>query len=301
MARIESYKKFFGLSSAEKICEELTASLLPTNRTYDFFVGWDKAYANIEKFKVEIGILGSLSSTKNFEQDLRKILIEYPKVAKVIPLLIAVRDERFDVLEDLASAKVYSFDFKKEITGDDIDKIIYFTKESGIEGLFKTIRILHDYLLGVEVGLDTNARKNRSGTFMENVIENELNRIKNEVDGCEVFPKGRFNKLKEYGVSVPTELQYRTPDFSIKKADKLLSIEVNFYSGQGSKPQEIVDAYINRQGELRENGWGFIWITDGYGWRQGQNQIKKAVEQMDYVMNISFVKRGFLQSVIQDL
>jgi len=96
-------------------------------------------------------------------------------------------------------------------------------------------------------------------------------------------------------------LQYRTPDFAVKKGNKLISIEVNFYSGQGSKPQEIVDAYINRQNELRKNGWGFIWITDGHGWCEGQNQIKKALEQMDYVMNISFVKRGFLQSVIQDL
>jgi type II restriction enzyme len=301
MAKIESYKKFFGFKTIEDIHKNLVDSLLPTNRTYDFFVNWEKVRSNIEKYKVEIGILGSLSNTKNFEQDLRKILTEYPKVVKVIPLLIAVRDEKFDVLENLASARVYSFDFRKEITKDDIEKIIYFVKESGIEDLFKTIRVLHDYLLGVEVGLDTNARKNRSGTFMENVIEGELKHIKTKVDNFEIFPKGRFNKLEEYGVNVPTELQYRTPDFAIKKSKKLISIEVNFYSGQGSKPQEIVDAYINRQNELRKNGWDFIWITDGHGWHQGQNQIKKAVEQMDYVMNISFVKRGFLQSVVQDL
>lgn len=301
MAKIELYKKFFGLTSNTQIFEELIATLLPTNRTYDFFVNWEKVYGNIEKFKIEIGILGSLSNSKNFDKDLQEMLTEYPKVARVIPLLIAVRSERFDILEDLATARIYSFDFKKEFTKNDINKFICLAKKSGIEELFRTIRVLHDYLLGVEVGLDTNARKNRSGNFMEAVIEKELNHIKSKDGGFEIFPKGQFNRLKEYGVNVPAELQYRTPDFCIKKGGKLLSIEVNFYSGQGSKPQEIVDAYINRQNELRNSGWIFIWITDGYGWQQGQNQIKKAIEQMDYVMNIIFVKRGFLQLVLEDL
>jgi len=187
MAKIESYQKFFGFKTTENIHKNLVDFILSTNRTYDFFVNWKKVRSNVEKFKFEIGILGSLSNTRNFEQDLRKVLTEYPKVVKVIPLLIAVRNERFDVLEDLASARVYSFDFKKEITKEDIEKIIYFVKESGVENLFKTIRVLHDYLLGVEVGLDTNARKNRSGTFMENVIEGELRHIKTKIDNFEIF------------------------------------------------------------------------------------------------------------------
>ena len=76
--------------------------------------------------------------------------------------------------------------------------------------------------------------------------------------------------------------------------------EVNFYSGQGSKPQEIVDSYINRQRELKEDGWGFVWITDGEAWRGGQNQILKAIEQMDFVLNINFAKKGFLKYILEN-
>jgi type II restriction enzyme len=85
-----------------------------------------------------------------------------------------------------------------------------------------------------------------------------------------LFPKGKFRHLaKSYGVQIPQALQERTPDFSIQKGEQLLSLEVNFYSGQGSKPLEIVDAYINRQRELKRSGWEFVWITDGNGWRKG--------------------------------
>lgn len=153
----------------------------------------------------------------------------------------------------------------------------------------------------VEVGLDSNARKNRSGSFMEKVVEEELQNISKEFKDIEIFPKGKFSKLEERGVKVPKELQHRTPDFAIKKGTKLLSMEVNFYSGQGSKPQEIVDAYINRQRELQNSGWQFIWITDGNGWRQGQNQIRKAIEQMDFVLNINFIKKGFLKHILSKM
>lgn len=212
-----------------------------------------------------------------------------------------MHDEKFDVLEDINKNQVYCFDCTKNLTPADIKKFIQFVKKSGIQELFKTIRVLNDYLLGVEVGLDSNARKNRSGSFMENVVEEELRNISKQFKDIEIFPKGKFSKLEEYGVKVPKELKHRTPDFAIKKGTKLLSMEVNFYSGQGSKPQEIVDAYINRQRELQNSGWQFIWITDGNGWRQGQNQIRKAIEQMDFVLNINFIKRGFLKHILSEM
>ncbi len=301
MAKIQSYKSFFGFNNSEQISDAFIGSLLSTNRTYDFFVNWDKVKANVEKFKVEIGILGTLTQSKNFDRDLEKILKEYPKTVKVLPLLVAMHDEKFDVLEDINKNQVYCFDCTKNLTPADIKKFIQFVKKSGIQELFKTIRVLNDYLLGVEVGLDSNARKNRSGSFMENVVEEELRNISKQFKDIEIFPKGKFSKLEEYGVKVPKELKHRTPDFAIKKGTKLLSMEVNFYSGQGSKPQEIVDAYINRQRELQNSGWQFIWITDGNGWRQGQNQIRKAIEQMDFVLNINFIKRGFLKHILSEM
>lgn len=87
-------------------------------------------------------------------------------------------------------------------------------------------------------------------------------------------------------------------DFVVRSGDKYFNIEVNYYSGQASKPQEIVDAYINRNNELKTSGWEFIWITDGDGWRHGTNQLSKAFKEIDYVLNVSLSQKGFLQDIL---
>jgi type II restriction enzyme len=76
---------------------------------------------------------------------------------------------------------------------------------------------------------------------------------------------------------------------------------VNYYSGAGSKPEEIVDAYINRKNELGKHGWGFIWVTDGDAWSTAQNQMRKAFNQMDFVLNIQFARKGLLRDAFIQL
>jgi type II restriction enzyme len=298
MANIEIYNKFFKYDSVEKINKAFTSSLLTTNRTYDFFVNWKKIKQNVDKYKKEIGLLSSLVGSKNFEKELKETLLEYPKTANVIPLLVAIRDKKFDVLKNLDEGELINIDLSQNLDDKSIVKLVDFAKNSGIEDLFQIIKVLSDYIYGVEVGLDSNARKNRSGTFMESVIADELDKIQSTIDNLIIFPKSTFSKLEEHGVKIPNGLKDRTPDFSIKKDNTLFSIEVNFYSGQGSKPQEIVDSYINRQRELKKSNWNFIWITDGSGWRGGQNQILKGFHNIDYVMNINFVKKGFLAYIL---
>ena len=62
---------------------------------------------------------------------------------------------------------------KEDITEKDIEKTLMFIKETGIKSLFidKKIKNLVDYIIGVEAGLDSNARKNRSGHVMEDIVE----------------------------------------------------------------------------------------------------------------------------------
>jgi type II restriction enzyme len=48
-----------------------------------------------------------------------------------------------------------------------------FFRESGLRDILADRKIsnLSDYVFGIETGLDTNARKNRSGTLMEGIVE----------------------------------------------------------------------------------------------------------------------------------
>ena len=51
-------------------------------------------------------------------------------------------------------------------------ELLIFFKETGLKEFFesKIVKNLVDYCIGVEVGFDTNARKNRTGTLMENIV-----------------------------------------------------------------------------------------------------------------------------------
>ena len=269
--------------------------------TFSYFCDWAKIKRNVEKYQYEINILNYLTGATDAKTKLKEILKKNPNVPKVIPLIIAVRDMDIAVIKDPEKPleTLTRYDFKKSpLTDVDISNVIAFCEKSGILALFSNVKIknLRDYLLGVETGLDTNARKNRSGMAMETLISPMLNKTKN----ITIYTQKTFGKLADdIGVSVHDGLKARKFDYVIKTAKNWYNIEVNFYSGQGSKPQEIVDSYINRNNELKQSGWQFIWITDGMGWKSGSSQLKKAFREMDHVLNISFAKSGILQDILR--
>jgi type II restriction enzyme len=162
-------------------------------------------------------------------------------------------------------------------------------------------KCIQDYATGVEVGMDTNARKNRSGSAMEMALKPIVeNIIAKQKSLYTVLFQKKFKYLEDnYNFKVNSSIRNRKADFIIiKNRNKVINIEVNFFSGSGSKPQEIVDSYIERQNELRENGFEFIWITDGIGWREQKNQIEKGFAKIDYLLNLHFVRIGLLEEFL---
>ncbi len=169
----------------------------------------------------------------------------------VFPLIIAVRDLNIKVSE-LDVIKTFSFK-KSKLKDRDIEKILEFCKKTGLMSLFSEIKNLRDYLLGVEVGMDTNARKNRSGSAMELILYEPL-KILSQQNGLQIFTQKQFKIFKKLGYSFPKNLQERKFDFVLIGHNLFINIESNIYGGTGSKPQEIVDAYINRQKDLNDAG-----------------------------------------------
>ncbi len=100
-------------------------------------------------------------------------------------------------------------------------------------------------------------------------------------------------------MSIPQKLLNRKFDYVIIAKNKKFNLEVNYYDGQGSKPQEIVDSYTNRKKALAMAKWGFIWLSDGIGWKKGAHQITNAFNDMDYVLNIEFARKGILEAIVK--
>lgn len=300
------YTNFFGDNDIDGVIEKFHDTLVDTNRGYKFFVDWDKVKMHVEKYKIEFNILNTLIGSKQFEDDLENILVNYPKVLPTIPILLAIRDQKFKVIKDFLDkdSDIVNYDFNiKELTRENVNKIIEFFEKTGLKKFFLELasKSIQDYVTGIEVGMDTHARKNRSGDAMELTLKPIVEEIISRKNSSfKMFFQKKFQYLeKNFNFKVNSSIKNRKADFIIiKDKNKVINIEVNFFSGTGSKPQEIVDSYIERQNELKENGFEFIWITDGEGWRGQKNQIRKGFEKISYLLNLHFVRQGLLEEIL---
>lgn len=300
------YTDFLGLKSFNEIIEKFHNSIIDTNRGHKFFVDWEKIKKHVEEYKVELNILNSLIGSKDFDNDLINLLTKYPEILPAIPILIAIRDRNLRIIRDFLDKEsdIVEYNFnERKLSEKEIQRFIEFFEKTGLKYFFENLsrKNIPDYITGVEVGLDTHARKNRSGKAMELVIEPILKQINSKIsERLDILQQKYFRYIeKNLGFKVSPSLRNRKSDFIIiKNEKKVINIEVNFFRGTGSKPQEIVDSYINRQNDLKEDGFYFIWITDGEGWKGQRNQIKKGFRKIDYLLNLHFVREGLLEEIL---
>lgn len=280
--------KALGFDSFEEYYDTFFATLKETNKKHDYFVDWEKVKQKAEKFENEISLMNVLAKTDEEEREekLREILTEYPDTIQVIPLILAIRDNDVDVLDEEKLEPIH-VDF--DSSNIELDKIVTFCEKSGVLDLFSRIDDLYDYIFGVEVGLDTNARKNRSGKSFESIVETVLERELSDMPGV-TYTSQSILKLK----------RRKYADFVILKDDEpVIGIEVNFYNTTGSKPSEVARSYIKLEQRLVEEEGkvdALIWITDGPAWRKMEEPISSAMRGMDYVLNLEMA-----ESKIRDL
>jgi type II restriction enzyme len=302
MANLSFYSKHLKLSTIDEICRNLCDTLIETNYTYDFFVNWDKATKNRDLYKYEIALLKSLKNSSNPTNDFSKLITQYPEVIKVIPILLACRDGIIKVLDSIETNLNYSeFNFSKQnFSQKEINDITCFTQKTGLLHILCDMESATDYLLGVEVGLDTNARKNRSGAFLERLVTEVLKELSKANKDLIFIEQKSFQYVEEeYHIKIPAELRDRKFDYAVINKGEATNIEVNFYSGTGSKPSEIVSSYSERNRALASADWKFVWLTDGQGWKKMKNPLHIGVSNIDYVINSSMLRKGLLQAIIK--
>lgn len=302
MATLSIYNKFYKVNTINDLVKKFQNTLMLSNKTFSYFVDWDKVRQNVIKYSYEINILNYLIGVTDPKAKLKEILRKNPEVLPVLPLIIAVRDSQIAVIENPVkpseTTRQYDFSKKLKLSDKDIEETLLFCEKAGIFELFSKFQLknLNDFLLGVETGIDTNARKNRSGTAMESLVTPILDKIK----GVKVIKQKTFKYLQEKEkLNVPKKLLNRKFDYAIIVGSKYFNMEVNYYDGQGSKPQEIVDSYTNRRNELVKGGWKFIWLTDGVGWKSGTNQLANAFKDIEFILNLEFARKGILEEIIR--
>ena len=268
---------------------------------YTYYVDFEKIYKNVDKVKVELNILNSLIGSKNIEYEFEQILLKYPETLECIPLLLAVRSREIFVKDEINE---YLFNFNKMIYS--MKDYIKFMKESGLFDLLQNhiINNLYDYVLGIEVGLDSNGRKNRGGHLMEDLVENYIQKAgykKNDNYFKEMYTSDIENIWNIDLSILKGEIKAtKRWDYVIKTDRQIYVIETNFYATQGSKLNETARSYELLANKVKNiNGLTFIWITDGTGWKNARKNLEETFNELDTLYNINDLEHGILTEIIE--
>ncbi len=269
---------------------------------YGFYVDFDKVYRNVDSIKVELNILNSLIGSKNIEEDFEKLLTDYPQVLKCIPVLLAVRGREIYTIDGDGE---YLFDFKK--MNYSVEEYKMFMRKTGLFSLISehVINNLVDYVTGVEVGLDSNGRKNRGGHLMENLVEDYLQKA-GLVKGVDYFKEMYISDIEKKwsidlsNISNQGKAEKRF-DFVVKKGATIYGIETNFYSSGGSKLNETARSYKTIALEAKEiQGFAFVWFTDGQGWQSARHNLEETFDVMDNIYCISDMENGVVDTLFAE-
>ena len=267
--------------------------------TWDYYTDFKKIYKNVNEIKIELNILNSLIGSKNIEQEFVNIIDSYPNVIKVIPILLAKREKEIKIND---TNKEYIFNFNK--LNYEINEYVRFMRLTGLFDLLENhiINNLVDYLSGIEVGMDTNSRKNRTGDIMENLVEAFIVKagyVKNKTY-FKVMTKSeverRFNlDLSNISNQGKTEKRF---DFVLVKNNHIYACECNFYGSNGSKLNETARSYKTLALESKDiPNFSFVWFTDGKGWNGARHNLEETFDVLDTIYNLKDLEEGAIENL----
>lgn len=257
------------------------SQLKETNQSLDFFCDFEKISQNVEEIKLSLCMLNSLIGATDLRKSVETIWNRDRHAFSVMDILIAVRTrDKKKIIDSIGNCVPLEDMFTS------IDGVMTFLQVTGLAEILQNQRIkdLVDYVFGIETGLDTNARKNRSGHIMEKTVANILSHAK--VNYRQEVYSSEWPAITE--ALGDDEKRF---DFVIETPSKTYLMEVNFYSGGGSKLNEVARSYSDIAPKINAvDGFEFVWITDGIGWKSAKNKLQEAFGIIPSVYNLTSIQ-----------
>lgn len=256
------------------------SQLKETNATLGFYCDFNKISRNVEEIAINLNLLNYLLGKEDLRSAVNALWERDKLVFNALPILIATRPKdnkkffdkngQFRTIQSLFQS---------------VDGIMEFLEGTGLSDIFRNNKIsnLEDYVFGVETGLDTNARKNRSGKLTEFLVARFFANA-----GIEYREQVSSNELPL--VASALGVDQKVFDFTISINGTTYLIEVNFYSDGGSKLNEVARSYTELAPKINNiQGFEFVWITDGIGWTKARNKLQEAFYSIPKVYNLTSI------------
>lgn len=288
-------------SSPEERLKQFLNTLSLTNRTPDYYVNWEKVERETKKLELELNTLNYLIGKEDIYNVALDLFQKQPDLLKAVPSLIASRDKILDILtidnDDNMSFEQLNF---KKIDTSRLNDYMNFIEQAGLLEFLQhhANRSLVDYVYGVETGLDSNGRKNRSGETMEGILERSVAKVCHSY-GLDFKAQATAPFIKEnWNIDVPVDKSQRRFDAAVysKEKHKVWLIETNYYGGGGSKLKAVAGEFteLSQFVTTSPDNVEFVWVTDGLGWKTAHLPLAEAFGHIINIFNLEMLKDGFL-------
>lgn len=268
----------------------------------NYWVNYDNVRKNISLYDTpELYTLDYLIGKTDEEID--DFFIKRKTYLLLLPKLLGIRPGRLEngILNVQDVNGTYQLNFKS-IDEENITLYLQFIHDSGLDWIFKNglRKSVHDYAIGVEAGLDSNGRKNRSGKMGENFLEEVLKNIAPKKDWL-AHGQTTAKTVKElYDLDLEETFNNRIFDGSLfnPKRKKLYLFEVNNFNGGGSKSKASATEFKDLQDRFSRTNHEFIYVTDGKGWDSDKSHLIEAMEYIGKVFNYNMIEEGYLDDYL---
>lgn len=282
----------------KKDFDHLVSTFRSSIKTWDYFVNWNKVFTNSANFEIALNKLNYLLGKDDLQGEFYRLYESNPDIAKALPVLLAVRENNLEIYNK-TSKELEFYNFSGE--GGDVNKYFEFLDKSGLIKLFQRdgIKNLVDYVIGVEVGLDSNGRKNRGGTLMEEIVGLFLEDFCKQ-NNLKYIPQASPSKIKlKWNFDIVVDKSERSFDFAVynPQSNKIKLFETNFYNSGGSKLKAVCGEFRSLYDELKRQNIEFIWITDGLGWHAAKRPLEETYNHNDYIFNLFMLEDGALNEL----
>ena len=268
-------------------------TLEKTNIELNDLIDVNKIIEIIDEMQIKLNTLNYIitSNQSKLNYRIEKLFISQPEVFSILPYLAAISKDKIK-----KNNFVFRLDneiYKLNEFLNSPKSIISFLELTGLTKLILEGKIKNfvDFLTGIEVGLDTNARKNRVGLKNEKEIDQII---------TDAFSKYQY-------ISIDRQLileEFKNQDFlKNKKIDFIITnhlnnkkviIETSYYNSSGSKIIETAKSFENINKIIKEiQNYYFLWIADGIGINSSGSFIVKNSQKFDFVKN----KNNFIDSI----
>lgn len=258
--------------------ETFLGQLKDTNATLGYFADFGKVALKVHDIEISLRLLNFLIGKEDLRGAVQTLWERDKKAFQVMDILIATRkSEHVQYVDSEGKFQLVHSLF------DSVEGVMKFIEETGLADVFRNreIKDLVDYVFGVETGMDTNGRKNRSGHNMEELVASFFRHA-----GIE-FAREQYSS-KFPLVAQALGVDSKRFDFVIETTGKTYLIEVNFYTKGGSKLNETARSFTDIGPKINAvPGYEFVWITDGKGWFSAKNMLHEAFEAIPSIYNIT--------------